>query len=114
NGLLAAAQVLGDRQQLSIIPSAPQRVKELLILSTDLRLRYGPRLAQWACQKTLVCGRAVGCDRRQGQAEQERGTVVQFAFGPDLAGVRKHDMLGDGQAEPGSAGFAGARLIDPV
>src|SRR5579864_4812057 len=49
-----------------------------------------------------------------GQSEQEGAAVVEVAFGADGAGVGAHDVFGDGQAEAGAAGFAGAGFIDAV
>src|ERR1035438_2630092 len=49
-----------------------------------------------------------------GEGEEESAAVVEFAFGADGAAVGEHDVLGDGEAESGAAGFAGAGLVDAV
>ncbi len=38
----------------------------------------------------------------------------QFAFGADGAAVGQHDVLGDGEAEAGASGFAGAGFVDAI
>ncbi len=38
----------------------------------------------------------------------------QFAFRANRPGVREHDVLGDGQAQPSTSGFARTRFIDPI
>ena len=40
--------------------------------------------------------------------------MVEFAFGADGAAVGEHDVLGDGEAEAGAAGFAGTRFVDAI
>ena len=40
--------------------------------------------------------------------------MVEFAFGADGTTVGEHDVLGDGEAEAGAAGFAGAGFVDAV
>ncbi len=40
--------------------------------------------------------------------------MAEFAFGADGAAVGEHDVLGDGEAEAGAAGFAGAGFVDAV
>src|SRR5437773_9082270 len=48
------------------------------------------------------------------QANEKRGPLPQPAGGLDAAAHRLHQMLDNGQAEAGSAQFAGARLIHAV
>src|SRR5580704_4529360 len=48
------------------------------------------------------------------KSEQKRASMREFAFGADGAAVGEHDVLGDGEAEAGSSGFAGAGLIDTI
>ncbi len=38
----------------------------------------------------------------------------QVAFGADGAAVGEHDVLGDGEAEAGASGFAGAGFVDAI
>ena len=38
----------------------------------------------------------------------------EFAFGADGAAVGEHDVLGDGEAEAGASGFAGAGFVDAI
>ena len=38
----------------------------------------------------------------------------QVAFGADAAAVGDHDVLGDGQAQAGASGFAGAGFVDAI
>src|SRR5690349_10151752 len=40
--------------------------------------------------------------------------MVEFAFGADGTSVGAHDVLGDGEAEAGASGFAGARFVDAI
>jgi hypothetical protein len=40
--------------------------------------------------------------------------VGEFAFGADGAAVGEHDVFGDGEAEAGASGFAGAGFIDAI
>src|SRR5215469_12899701 len=71
--------------------------------------RGGPlRVFCWNCggYSTTRSGR--------GQSEQECTAVREFAFGADQAAVGAHDVLGDGQAEAGTPGFAGAGFVDAV
>ena len=49
-----------------------------------------------------------------GEGEQEGAAVVEFAFGADGAAVGEHDVFGDGEAEAGATGFAGAGFIDAI
>jgi hypothetical protein len=49
-----------------------------------------------------------------GEGEEEDGAVGQFAFGADGAAVGEHDVFGDGEAEAGASGFAGAGFVDAV
>src|SRR5438128_1197853 len=49
-----------------------------------------------------------------GEGEQEGGAVVEFALGADGASVGQHDVLGDGEAQAGASGFAGAGFVDAV
>ncbi len=52
--------------------------------------------------------------RRQWQREMEAGALAEFAFSPDAAAVSLHNVLDDGKAEAGAAGFARARLVNAV
>ena len=52
--------------------------------------------------------------RGQGQGEVELGAVAEFALGPDAAAVGLDDVLDDGEAEAGAAGFTGAGLVHTV
>ncbi len=38
----------------------------------------------------------------------------EFAFGADGAAVGEHDVFGDGEAEAGASGFAGAGFVDAI
>lgn len=38
----------------------------------------------------------------------------EFAFGADGSAVGEHDVLGNGEAEAGASGFAGAGFIDAI
>src|ERR1700690_4006910 len=49
-----------------------------------------------------------------GEREQEGAAVAEFAFGADRATVGEHDVFGDGEAESGAAGFAGAGFVDAI
>src|SRR5260221_9625393 len=49
-----------------------------------------------------------------GQSEEKGGAVAKIAFGADGAAVGQHDVLGDGEAEAGAAGFAGAGFVDAI
>ena len=40
--------------------------------------------------------------------------MSEFAFGTDGATVGQHDVFGDGEAEAGAAGFAGASFVDAI
>ena len=51
---------------------------------------------------------------RGGEGEDERGAVVQFAFGADRSAVGEHDVFGDGEAEASPSGLAGASLVDAI
>ena len=49
-----------------------------------------------------------------GKGEGEGASVAEFAVGTDGATVGAHDVLGDGEAEAGAAGFARAGFVDAV
>ena len=40
--------------------------------------------------------------------------MIEFALGADDAAMGEHDVLGNGQPQPGAAGFAGTGLVYPV
>ena len=52
--------------------------------------------------------------RRDGQGEVELRAVAEFALSPEAATVSLEDVLDDGEAEAGAAGFAGAGLVNAV
>ncbi len=49
-----------------------------------------------------------------GKGEQKGGAVGEFAFGADGAAVGEHDVFGDGEAETGASGLAGAGFIHAI
>src|SRR5215471_7438925 len=79
--------------------SGPSRCPERAAFCAPTRMPFG------------ACGRlSLGC----GQSEYERAAVVLFAFGADGAAVGAHDVLGDGEAEAGSSGFAGSGFVHAI
>src|ERR1051326_2106277 len=48
------------------------------------------------------------------QRESEARAATEFAFNGDLAAVRLHQMLDDGQAQPGAFGALRTRFVGPV
>src|SRR6266576_6699081 len=58
----------------------------------------------------LADSRALGNRQR----EQKHRAVVQFAFCANGSLMGQHDVLGDGEAEAGAAGFAGACLVHAI
>src|ERR1700675_1232204 len=49
-----------------------------------------------------------------GECEEEGAAAGEFAFGADGAAVGQHDVFGDGEAQAGAAGFAGAGFVDAI
>src|SRR5579859_1242970 len=87
-----------------------------------LTISNGSRARRWRDSRRNTSALML-LDRRGGrrrmslgsrEGEQEGAAVVEVTFGADGAGVGAHDVLGDGQAEAGAAGFAGAGFIDAV
>ena len=48
------------------------------------------------------------------EPEEKSRTVGELAFGADRAAMGEHDVLGDGEAQTGASGLAGASFIDAV
>ena len=55
--------------------------------------------------------RAQACE---GEGEGKFGAVAYLAFDPESAAVGFDDVLGDGEAEAGAAGFAGAGGVHAI
>jgi len=53
-------------------------------------------------------------DLGRGERKQEHRAVGEFAFSADGAAVGQHDVFGDGEAEAGSSGLAGAGFIHAI
>src|SRR5579863_1529966 len=51
---------------------------------------------------------------RQRKREVECGSGAKLAFGPDPAAVRLHDVLDNGQSQPGSPRLARPGLVDAI
>ncbi len=61
---------------------------------------------------TRVAARSVA--RVQGQAEKKGCALAEFAFAPDAAAVKLHDVLHDAEAEAGAASFARTAFVHAI
>src|SRR5207245_9706184 len=52
--------------------------------------------------------------RRGGRREMERRSLVLAALGPQAAALDLHELLADGEPEPGPAHLARERRVEPV